>query len=175
MNPRFLLKWLASGAVGFIAAGAVATVLSPCALITMVGSGFLGAWILYHFSVVPLAIGTSTSQAILLRDYGRFGIPWVVSTTAGWPLAAIVALVLPEATALETFSIPTLISLWLLGGLIAGLLQWLAVSRSPRGLLWIPASTVASLSIPATALILVQLSSLVLRDGSPPATEDSSA
>jgi len=149
INFRFLGKWLVSYLVGMFITGVLLLILLPCAILSMFGSGFMAAWILYHLSVVPFFLAISLSQAFILKSIGPFGIGWIASTTGGWLAAAIFAMSLPEVLHQDAFSIPMLLSLWIFGGFLSGVLQWAAVFRTRRSLIWIVASILGSLSIPA--------------------------
>lgn len=168
MNIPFLRRWLACSALAFLAAAAVSLALSPCALLTMIGSGFLGAYVLYHLSVLLLCGATASLQAVLLKRMGPFGLPWIASVTLGWLLGAILGSALPFSTA-------GLVSLWFAGGLLSGVLQWAAVFRSVRSLLWIPASLVAALATPAVALLLSYALSLASPASASPAAQATQA
>ncbi len=163
MNTRFLLLWLASSMSGLFIAGAFLAVLSPCAMLTMVGSGFLGAWILYHAGVLLLAIATSSAQALFLHSMAPFRFPWIVSSSTGWLAAAVLGLTFP-------FSTTALLSLWIAGGFLSGALQWAAVFRTRRAVLWIPASTIASLAVPVIAS--AALAHYSVSSGPPAPSED---
>jgi hypothetical protein len=157
INLEMLAKWIMSYAIGCVLAVAFLIVMSPLAFVSMIGSGFLGFWILYNLSVVPIAFGASSLQALTLPSLRPHRLAWVFSATFGWLAAAVLALNLPEMLHMDVLAPPILLSLWLGGGLFAGFLQWATVLRSSKGLIWMVVSTGSILLIPAVWTILYRL------------------
>jgi hypothetical protein len=157
INFDILARWIISYAIGCMMAAAFLVLFSPIAIVSMVGSGFLGFWILYNLSVVPLAFGASVFQAVTLRSLRPNFLAWVLSATVGWMSGAILALNLPDLLNLDVLSVPMLLSLWVGGGLFAGILQWATVLRSPKGLFWILANSVSIFLIPVVVATLSTL------------------
>jgi hypothetical protein len=143
--------------IGVLLALAYVIALTPLALLSMFGSGLMGFWILYNLTPVPIAFGASGFQAFTVQSLRGHRLAWVLSSTFGWLSAAVVALSMPEALKLDFLSAPVVLTPWLGGALLGGLLQWATVLRSSKGLLWIPANVVSIILVAVAGTFLFRL------------------